>query len=119
MMQQKIGQMAENQAISYLERQGLRLIARNFRCKMGEIDLIMQDKDCIVFTEVRYRKNDMFGGGAASVTVYKQRKIQLTAQLYLQTKGLNNTPCRFDVVTLTSQPASPAIQWFKNAFEAT
>lgn len=117
-MMQKIGQRAEDEALSYLEKRGLRLITRNFRCKMGEIDLIMHDKDAIVFTEVRYRKNDAFGGSIASVTPTKQRKLQLTAQLYLQIHHLSNQPCRFDVVTLTSQPAHPTIQWFKNAFEA-
>lgn len=111
------GQTQENLACEYLQQQGLRLVLRNFSCKLGEIDLIMRDKDMLVFVEVRFRKNNNFGGGIASITYHKQKKLIRTAQLYLtQQKLTNHVPCRFDVVSLSADPDGDNIHWIPNAF---
>lgn len=96
---QAIGADGEQQALDYLQQQGLRLIERNFRCKCGEIDLIMQHGEQLVFVEVRLRKAAGFGGAAASVTPQKQRKLTLTAQYYLQ-RYRNLPRCRFDLIAI-------------------
>jgi putative endonuclease len=114
---QEIGQTAENQACAYLQQQGLRLVTRNYRCKVGEIDLIMRDKTDLVFVEVRYRKNDSFGGGLQSITSAKQAKLTRAASFYLQRNRLTeNIPCRFDVIAIGIQQGKSAIEWIKNAF---
>ncbi|WP_204378419.1 YraN family protein [Agaribacterium haliotis] len=105
------GQLAEQQANRYLQQQGLVLCDKNFRCRSGEIDLIMRDGDCLVFIEVRYRKSSTFGGAAASVDQKKQHKIRQSAESYLQQKQLN-TACRFDVIAMSQEK----IEWFRGAF---
>ncbi|MEM1243511.1 MAG: YraN family protein [Pseudomonadota bacterium] len=111
-----IGKNAEISAKAFLQQQGLQPIAENFRCKRGEIDLIMRDKACLVFIEVRYRKNANFGGAKASIDYHKQQKIITAAQYYLQTKKLTHQcQCRFDVVCMDQQQK---IDWIKNAFYA-
>lgn len=104
------GQAAESLALAYLERQGLRLLTRNFRVRGGELDLIMQHGDCLVFVEVRQRKNAAFGGAAASITRQKQERILLAARHYLARHG--ECPCRFDCVLLEGE----RIEWLHNAF---
>lgn len=111
------GQQQESIALAYLKQAGLRLVERNFNCKLGEIDLIMQDNKYLVFVEVRYRKNNCFGGGLASITFAKQKKLIRTANVYLkQQKLTNDVPCRFDVVSLSADPPPDNILWIKNAF---
>lgn len=108
------GAHAEQLAAEYLQRRGLRVVARNYRCRQGEIDLILQDGDTLVFAEVRLRKNAAFGGAAASITARKQQRIVLAAQHYLQ--GLKRPPpCRFDAVLLDNLGAD-GIEWLKDAF---
>jgi len=114
------GQATEQMALEYLQQQGLSLLERNFRCKMGEIDLIMREgDDNLVFVEVRYRKNAQFGGAAASVTQNKQNKLIRTAQLYLQIKHLSDR-CysRFDVIALSGAKPPYQLEWIKDAFQA-
>jgi putative endonuclease len=109
------GDAGERQALQYLERQGMTQVERNFRCKAGEIDLIMQDKACLVFVEVRKRAMgaERFGGAAASVTPAKQRRLIVAAQVYL--KRFTHPPaCRFDVVTIDGVE----LNWLKNAIES-
>jgi len=107
------GQSAESHAEAFLKTQGLTLLTRNWRCRFGEIDLVMQDGTTTVFVEVRLRSRSDFGGAAASVTPAKQKKLLAAARQYLSTlKTL--PPCRFDVVALTSS-APP--EWIRNAFE--
>lgn len=91
------GAAAEQAAADYLAAQGLRLVARNYRCRGGEIDLILRDGGSLVFVEVRERAGAGFGGAAASITATKQARIQLAAQHYLARHGLD-LPCRFDAV---------------------
>ncbi len=118
-----IGQAAEDLACRYLQDQGLHLIERNYRCKRGEIDLVMRDASSVVFVEVRYRRNNRFGSGAESVNRYKQAKLIATALHYLQSnKAAAKSPARFDVISVTLQGEvghTTEIQWIKNAFDAT
>jgi putative endonuclease len=113
MLKTLLGQSAEARAESFLNSHGLVSVARNWRCRFGEIDLIMQDGATRVFVEVRLRSRDDFGGAAASVTAAKQKKLLAAARQYLTTlKTL--PPCRFDVVALTGN-APP--DWIRNAFD--
>lgn len=107
------GQAAEQAAADLLASHGLRLLARNWRCKGGEIDLVMQDGPSLVFVEVRARRGTGFGGAAASITANKQARVVLAARHFLLRKGLD-MPCRFDVVLLQDGKA----EWIKAAFEA-
>lgn len=111
---QTIGSDAEIQAKSFLLQQGLRWLTSNYQCHSGEIDLIMQDGQCLVFVEVKKRRSDKFGGAIASITPSKQKKIIKTAQYYQlnHKQHYNITACRFDVVTLQGEP--PQIDWIKN-----
>jgi putative endonuclease len=102
----------EDQAVQFLTTQGLKLLARNYQCKAGEIDLIMDHAGTIVFVEVRYRKSQRFGGAAMSVTPAKQRKVALAALHYLQREKRNNDPCRFDVIAFSANEQ----QWLQDAF---
>ncbi len=107
-----LGIEAENEALKYLERQGLNLITRNFSCRRGEIDLIMQDADCIVFVEVRMRNNPNHGSGADTVTRSKMRKLAFTAEIFLKSHGNpGNSDCRFDVISVDDK-----IDWIQHAF---
>ena len=107
------GQAAEALAAAYLQSQKLKLVAKNFRYEYGEIDLIMQDGNSLVFIEVRLRSNASFGGAAMSVTRSKQEKIKRTAQRYMQLHG--ESACRFDVVLMHAIDIN-AVEWLKNAF---
>ncbi len=108
------GAQAEDVAAHYLQQRGLKLVARNYRCRFGEIDLILQDGDTLVFAEVRLRGSKDFGGAMASIDARKQGKLIHTAQHYLATlKHL--PPCRFDAVLLD---ACNNLEWVKNAFGA-
>lgn len=91
------GRCAEDAAAALLASKGLSIVERNFRAKVGEIDLIARDKDEIVFVEVRARASAAFGGAAASVGGAKRRKLIKAAQLWLQARAWTG-PCRFDVV---------------------
>ncbi len=113
----KRGQWAERFAEDYLLEHGLKLIHRNYSCRMGEIDLIMQEKDTIIFVEVRYRKNDQYGGGVESIDFRKQKKVKTTAMHYLQNNDrYQESPCRFDAMIMTGNSSTPSINWIKNAF---
>ncbi len=108
-----LGQSAEARAEAFLNAHGLKLVARNWRCRFGEIDLVMQDGPTLVFIEVRLRSRTDFGGAAASVTPGKQKKLLAAARQYLG--GLATLPpCRFDVVAFTGEAAP---EWIKNAFD--
>ena len=102
-------------ACDYLKKQGLRLIDKNVHSRYGEIDLIMQHQDMLVFIEVRYRKTQDYGGAKASVTAAKQLKLTKTALYYMQMKG-REFNARFDVVAMSGEGNNLAIEWIKNAF---
>jgi putative endonuclease len=112
-----IGNREETAALRFLEQEGLRLVTRNYCCPRGEIDLIMWDRECLVFIEVRYRKHGRFGSAAETVTAAKQERIISAAAHYLQSKrsGTEDVPCRLDVVALSAGERKK-IEWIKNAF---
>ena len=109
------GKQAEDIAAKYLQSQGYKIVARNYRCKGGEIDLICSCDKMLVFVEVRHRTSSHFGSGADTVSTNKQRKITLAANIYLLEKYGDRPPaCRFDVIS-TDGPTFK-IDWLKNAF---
>ncbi len=113
----KRGQQAETIAKNLLINNGMTLILENFYCRMGEIDLILLDHDCIVFVEVRARINAKFVSPIDSIDFCKQRKIVLTAELFLQQNPTySNTTCRFDVVGVDFSFDPPNIEWIIGAF---
>lgn len=108
------GEQAETLAADFLRGQGLRITARNYRSRYGEIDLIAGEGATVVFVEVRSRANDTYGGAAASITPAKREKLLKTARHYLS--GITPLPpCRFDAVLITGEP--PHIEWIRNAIE--
>lgn len=108
-----IGRRYEEQAASYLRRQGLNILVQNYRDRYGEIDLIGKDGTCLVFIEVKYRRNEDKGNPLEAISVFKQQRIRNTARYYLYTHQYgDDTPCRFDVIGILDQK----IQWIKNAF---
>jgi putative endonuclease len=109
-----IGEEAEQAALRYLEQEGLRLVETNYRCKGGEIDLIMQDKSCLVFVEVRYRSGNRHGSALDSIDQHKQRRITLAAEHYLSKWGSELPECRIDTLTFEQQLHQPV--WIQNAF---
>ncbi|QOJ23883.1 MAG: YraN family protein [Gammaproteobacteria bacterium] len=108
------GSDAEQIAVSYLQRQNLALVTQNYRCRFGEIDLIMRDGATLVFIEVRMRSNATFGGAAASITPAKQAKLLRTARHYLS-QFTSEPPCRFDALLLSGNHGQE-IEWIKDAF---
>ena len=108
------GSAAENAAKMHLERHGLKLLERNFRCRRGEIDLIMRDGAGLVFVEVRYRRQNRFGSALESVTPAKQARIVAAARYYLQ-QSSNSAPCRFDVIGISGENGN-RINWVRDAF---
>jgi putative endonuclease len=109
---QRIGQSGEDDALAYLQQQDLTLVERNFLCKGGEIDLVMQHKDVLVFVEVRKRADNKHGGAAASITSAKQKRLIAAAQHYLQRYKMPPA-CRFDVIAIDGEE----IVWLKNAID--
>lgn len=104
------GLAAEGRALAFLEKQGLKLVERNWRCRGGELDLIMRDGPVWVFVEVRQRASSAFGGAGASITVQKCRKLQHAAAVYLSMHAID-APCRFDAVLFEGGAAA---NWLKN-----
>jgi putative endonuclease len=110
--QQRLGRLGEDRALAHLLAQGLTLQERNFLCKSGEIDLIMQDGPHLVFIEVRQRASSRFGGAVYSVTPAKQQRLFRAAQYYLLRYKLP-PPCRFDLVAIDDEKLS----WIQNVLE--
>ena len=106
------GESAEQQAYQFLLKKGLKLVTRNFRCKQGELDLIMTDEQTLVIIEVRFRQTDKYGSAAESVTRAKQSRIIAATQVYLSSQKFNKS-IRFDVVALSG---NGNLDWIKNAF---
>src|SRR5262245_10885650 len=115
-----LGRSAEDIAADFLTEQGLTVLLRNYRRRSGEIDLVARDGDVLVIAEVRTRSTDEFGGAAASVDGWKQRKITRAAtQLLQQRKDLAQFRVRFDVIVVRgADGARPSVEWLKHAFEA-
>ncbi len=115
-----LGEAYEAMACSHLQSAGLSLLTRNFSTRFGELDLVMRDRDVLVFVEVRYRARSRFGGGAESITAAKRARLSTAAEQFRQAHPrLNALPCRFDVVAMTGDAAAPRIEWLRNAFDDT
>lgn len=111
------GTAGESAALNHLRDQGLQLVARNYRCKAGEIDLIMLDGPTLALIEVRYRASNAFGGAAASVTWRKQQRIINAARhLLVKRADLRRYPARFDVVAVSPGPGGLCVEWIRAAF---
>ena len=108
------GSEAERRAEVFLKQHCLVLLQRNYRCRFGEIDLIMRDGATLVFVEVRLRARAKFGDAASSITIFKQRRIVRTARYYLSSLKADPS-CRFDAVLLSGSRGEQ-IEWIKDAF---
>lgn len=107
------GRAGETLALRFLRARGLDLVERNYRCRGGEIDLVMRDGRQWVFVEVRYRRGDRFGAAQHTVDARKQRRLRIAASHFLLRHA--DAPARFDVVGITGDP--PRISWITNAFD--
>jgi len=107
------GSLAEALAADFLQARGLRLLARNYRCRLGEIDLVLADGPTLVFAEVRLRRNRDYGGAAESIGAAKRQRILRAARHYLS--GRPERPCRFDAILLDALDPDH-IEWIKDAF---
>ncbi len=116
------GAVVEAAARAHLIDAGLQPVAANANYRLGELDLVMLDRDrggtpILVFVEVRYRRSSGYGGGADSVDWRKQRRLVRAAQLFLGShRQYANTPCRFDVIDASGDPHAPALDWIRDAF---
>jgi putative endonuclease len=108
------GDNAELQALNFLRKQGLLLLHKNYRCKSGELDLVMQDGKFLVVVEMRFRKSDYFGSAVESITWQKQQRIIAATGHYVIINKIGNVPIRFDVVAISGDQQ---INWIKNAFQ--
>jgi putative endonuclease len=113
----RYGRTSESVAVRHLKKNGYRILERNYRNNLGEIDIIAKDKDTIVFVEVKARRTNRYGDPKWSVTPKKQRKISMVALSYLKTINRSNGKARFDVVSIRSASGTPRIEIVKNAFE--
>lgn len=116
---QNLGNWGEDLACVELTRRGYAVLARRYRTRMGEIDIICRDGETLVFVEVKARTGRRFGGGAAAITLLKQRRITRMALDFVARSGLTAVPCRFDVVVVDVDPDKVQIDVFTNAFAAS
>ena len=114
-----LGQWGEEQVAEKLRRDGWTVVARNFRCRMGELDLVAENKAYLAFVEVKLRKDDRFGSACEAVTLSKQRKLRAAAQYYMMSHPAKRQP-RFDVAEVYAPQGvlteEPAIYYIENAF---
>lgn len=115
---QSLGETGEDLACTELGRRGYAILARRYRSRFGEIDIVARSSQTIVFVEVKTRAGDDFGGSAAAVTPWKQRRIAQMAVDYLSRNELHDQPCRFDVVTVDMKASGPEIVVYEHAFDA-
>jgi len=115
---QQIGQVAEDLAAGFLRAKGLEILDRNYRCRLGEIDVIAREREVLVIAEVRARASNAYGGAAASVDLRKQRRlIRAASQLLQRRKDLARMPVRFDVIVVSGiSTENPHVEWIKHAF---
>jgi len=112
------GRKGEEEAVSYLRKSGYKIIERNYRTKLGEIDIIADCKGCICFVEVRARNNPVFGSPEETILKKKQLQISKAALAYIKKFKLEDKSCRFDVVSVEGVDGNkPEIRLIKNAFE--
>lgn len=113
------GQASEAQAEQFLRGKGYRILERNLRTRLGELDLVAEDRGVLVFVEVKARMSEAFGGAVAAVTARKRAKLIKLASQYLAQRHLADRPCRFDVVVVQGQPtADLQVHHVESAFDA-
>ena len=112
-----IGKRGETLAISFLKKNGYRIIESNFRCRYGEIDIIAQDGKTVAFIEVKTKTSNRFGSPTQAIDSRKQRQVSKTALAYISQKRLTNYSARFDVVGINIKGSNSEIELIKNAFE--
>ena len=113
----KTGKEGEAIAAGFLKKNGYRIVETNYRCPIGEIDIIASEKDELVFVEVKARKSSSLGYPEQAVGIQKQKKISKLALWYLQEKKMNDTKARFDVVAVLMSTAGPDVRLLRNAFD--
>lgn len=117
-MSRGLGERGEALAEEHLRRLGYRIVERNYRCRLGEIDCIAVQDSTLVFLEVKARRTTDYGGPLEAVDRRKRRKLTLLARYYVAQKGLEDTPRRFDVVGVWFTPGGPRVDVIANAFDA-
>jgi len=115
---QSLGKHGEDLACRELERRGYTIVARRYRTRGGEIDIIARDGRTLVFVEVKARESRAFGAAAEAVTAFKQRRITDLARDYMMRHHVTDCPCRFDVVSIHLDSGDPIVEIFQNAFDA-
>lgn len=113
----QLGAKSEDRAAQLLMEKGMKILARNFRCPLGEIDLVAQDGPTLVFVEVKSRRSLDFGPASLAVNWRKQKKLAQLAQFFIKQNKLFNVPCRFDVISIHyPEPGKPILDHIPNAF---
>jgi putative endonuclease len=113
----RTGKKGEDIAVAYLKSRGYRIVERNYKCPLGEIDIVARDGDSIVFVEVKSRKSEEFGDPQLAVGLEKQKKVSRISLMYLKEKHLYPCNARFDVVAIKMLPDGSTIELIQNAFE--
>lgn len=116
MERQALGKCGEDQAVRELERRGYAVLARRYRTRHGEIDIVAEDGETIVFVEVKAKETTEFGSAVEAVTVRKQRKVVSMAVDYLARNRLTSRPCRFDVVAIDGVGSDAELTYYRGAF---
>jgi putative endonuclease len=115
---QALGHLGEELACAELRRRGYEILARRYRTRHGEIDIVAREGPTIVFVEVKARIGNEFGGAADAVTPWKQRRITKMAMDFLARNRLDDGPCRFDVVTVDLAQGASVVEVYANAFDS-
>ena len=113
---QEFGLLGEQLACNELEQRGYAIVARRYRTRAGELDIVARDGECLVLVEVKARSDRSFGDPEEAVTLQKQQKLVWMATDYLTRTGLHDVPCRFDVVTINSEVNPPVVTVIADAF---
>jgi putative endonuclease len=117
MNKRKIGNIGEDLAVRYLRNDGYEIVARNYRFQRGEIDIVARENRILVFVEVKSRRTKSYGEPEDSVTIRKRRQIHKVAEGFLYENNIQNTECRFDVISIFFEGGKAVIKHFKNAFQ--
>ena len=116
---QTLGKLGEDLACAELRRRGYAILERRYRTRFGEIDIVARDHGVTVFVEVKTRVGEAFGGAAAAVTAWKQRRVAQMAIDYVARRRLHGQPCRFDVVAVDMCGGGPRVEVYPHAFEGS
>jgi putative endonuclease len=112
------GDLAEDAALAYFEENGYRVVERNYRCRHGELDLVVERGPLMCFVEVRMRSRGLWGDPASTITFSKQRKVVRSAQHFLMTRRIRDRALRFDVISVLGTGAEATLEHIPNAFDA-